>query len=199
MLVPLSNTLKGVANFTWPMILISVVILVSFRIAYLIKNRQRPILYKELLTLSFVIYILCLFQVVTFQDTTMVASNNFIPFKEISRYTFGSHLFLKNVLGNILLFLPFGFFASYYLEVKRPYIPLILTIISSLAIESVQMSIGRVFDIDDIILNITGGLVGYLLYSILAKIGSSMPRILKAEWFLNLISILLLIACITLI
>lgn len=199
MLVPLSNTLKGVANFTWPMILISVVILASFRIAYLIKNRQRPILYKELLMLSFVIYILCLFQVVTFQDATTVASNNFIPFKEILRYHLGSHLFLKNVLGNILLFFPFGFFASYYLEIKRPYIPLILTIIASLAIESVQMSIGRVFDIDDIILNITGGLVGYLLYSILTKIGSSMPHILKAEWFLNLVSILLLIACIKLI
>jgi len=199
MLNPISNTLKGVVNFTWPMIVISVVVLISLRLTDLIKNKKRFILYKELLSLCFIIYILCLFQVVTFQDTVNWSSNNFIPFKEISRYTFGSHLFLKNVLGNILLFLPFGFFASYYLEVKRPYIPLILTIISSLAIESVQMSIGRVFDIDDIILNITGGLVGYLLYSILAKIGSSMPRILKAEWFLNLISILLLIACITLI
>ncbi len=199
MLEPLSNTLKGVVNFTWPMILISVVILVSFRLAYIIKNKTNLILYKELLMLSFVIYILCLFQVVTFQDTTTIATNNFIPFKEISRYAIGSHQFLKNVLGNILLFFPFGFFCSYYLEVEKPYFPIILTIIASISIECVQTYIGRVFDIDDIMLNITGGILGYTIYFILSKIGNSLPKLFKAEWFLNLVSIILLIACITLI
>ena len=83
MLGPLSTTIQGVINFTWPMIIISMVIIISFRITYLIKNKQRLILYKELPMLICIVYILCLFQVVTFQDDVSWASNNFIPLKEI--------------------------------------------------------------------------------------------------------------------
>ncbi len=199
MLTPLSNTLKGVVNFTWPMIIISVVIIVSLRITYLLKNKTRFILYKELLALSFIIYILCLFQVVTFQDTVSWSSNNFIPFREMFRYHIGSRLFIKNVLGNVLLFLPFGFFCSYYLDVKKAYIPAILTLVASISIECVQMAIGRVFDIDDIMLNIAGGLLGYLMYYLIVRIGNSFPKVFQSEWFLNLLSIILLIGCFTLI
>lgn len=199
MLTPLSNTLKGVVNFTWPMIIISVVIIVSLRITYLLKNKTRFILYKELLALSFIIYILCLFQVVTFQDTVSWSSNNFIPFREMFRYHIGSRLFIKNVLGNVLLFLPFGFFCSYYLDVKKAYIPAILTLVASVSIECVQMAIGRVFDIDDIMLNIAGGLLGYLMYYLIVRIGNSFPKVFQSEWFLNLLSIILLIGCFTLI
>ena len=199
MLTPLSNTLKGVVNFTWPMIIISVVIIVSLRITYLLKNKTRFILYKELLALSFIIYILCLFQVVTFQDTVSWSSNNFIPFREMFRYHIGSRLFIKNVLGNVLLFLPFGFFCSYYLDVKKAYIPAILTLVASISIECVQMTIGRVFDIDDIMLNIAGGLLGYLMYYLIVRIGNSFPKVFQSAWFLNLLSIILLIGCFTLI
>lgn len=199
MLRPLSTTLKGVVHFTWPMIIISIVVIISLRVTYLIKNKERFVLYKELLALSFIIYILCLFQVVTFQDTVSWSTNNFIPFREILRYNIGSRLFIKNILGNMLLFLPFGFFVSYYLEIKKPYIPLLLTLIASTAIECVQMVIGRVFDIDDIFLNILGGVLGYVMYYILFKIGSSFPKVFHSEWFLNILSILLLFGCIMLI
>ena len=83
MLGPISNTIQGVVNFTWPMVIISTIVMVSFRICYLIRNEEKIVLYKELMMLVFGIYILCLFQVVTFQDDTSWASNNFIPFKEI--------------------------------------------------------------------------------------------------------------------
>ena len=199
MLGPLTNTIQDVVNFTWPMIIISIVILVSFRVTYLIKNKQRLVLYKELLMLSFVIYILCLFQVVTFQDDVTWSSNNFIPFKEIFRYNIGSRLFIKNVIGNMILFLPFGFFISYYLNVDNYKLTLLLTIIASISIEVVQMCIGRVFDIDDIILNIFGSMIGFIIYFNLNKLGEKLPNVLKTEWFLNIISIILLIGVITLI
>ena len=117
MLKPISSTLQGVISFTWPMIIISVIIMVSFRICYLIKSKQPLVIHKELSMLIFGIYILCLFQVVTFQDDTSWATNNFIPFKEIMRYNITSRLFFKNVLGNMIMFLPFGFFVSYYKSV----------------------------------------------------------------------------------
>ena len=194
-----TKTIQNVIDMTWPMILISIVIMVSLRVTYLIKNRKHLTLYKELLMLSFIIYILCLFQVVTFQDDVTWSSNNFIPFREIFRYRLGSRLFLKNVLGNVLLFMPFGFFASYYLNVEKPYVIFLLTAIASISIESVQMMIGRVFDVDDILLNICGGLLGYVVYQFSKSIGNKLPDFMKSEVFLNIVSVVVLLGIICLI
>ena len=195
----LSNTIQNVISFTWPMVIISMVVIISFRIAYLIQNKEKFVLYKDLTLLVFIVYILCLFQVVTFQDNVTWSSNNFIPFKEIFRYKITSRLFIKNVLGNMLLFLPFGFFVSFYLKVEDKKWPLFLTLITSLSIEIVQMVIGRVFDVDDIILNIIGGLAGYYLYHVLKMVSEGLPSFCRKEWFLNILSILLLIGLIVLI
>ena len=194
-----TKTIQGVIDMTWPMLLISVVVVVSLRITYLIKNREHFTLYQELLTLSFIIYILCLFQIVTFQDTVSWSSNNFIPFREIFRYHIGSRLFLKNVLGNVLLFMPFGFFSSYYLKFKKPWVILGLTLVTSFSIEVIQMSIGRVFDVDDILLNIVGGYLGYLIYYVISRIGDRAPDFFKNEIFLDAISIIILVGVIALI
>ena len=197
MLGRLTNTIQGVMDFTWPMLIISIVILVSFRICYIVKNKEELILYKELLGLSFIIYILCLFQVVTFQDNVSWATNNFIPFKEMFRYNIGSRLFVKNVLGNMLMFLPYGFFISYYLKNKKPGLTLMLTLIASFSIELVQMMIGRVFDIDDILLNLLGGFLGYIIYYLCGKISEKIPSVFKSELFLNIVSVIILVGIIT--
>ena len=193
----ISKTLQSVISFTWPVVVISTIIMVSFRLCYLIKNKQRLVLYKELSMLIFGIYILCLFQVVTFQDDSAWATNNFIPFKEIMRYRITSRLFFKNVLGNMIMFFPFGLFTSYYLKVKDLKLPVLLTIIASFSIECVQLSIGRVFDVDDIILNILGGITGFVLYVIVKKISERFPILWHKEWFLNTLSILVLIGLIS--
>lgn len=177
-------------------VFISVVIMVSTRLCYLINNNQKIVLYKELMMLIFAIYILCLFQVVTFQDDTYWASNNFIPFQEILRYNITSHLFWKNVIGNMLMFLPFGFFVSYYINVDKVHLPFMLVLVTSLAIEIVQMMIGRVFDVDDIILNLIGGILGYLIYKILKGIGKKLPDFCRSNWFLNTLMIIVLIGLI---
>lgn len=193
MLKPITNTLHGVISITWPMVLISCVVIVGLRISYLIKNKKKFVIYKELLSLSFLIYIMCLFQVVTFQDDVTWSSNNFVPFKEILRYNMGSRLFFKNVVGNMVMFLPYGFFISYYLDSKKLTGPFILTAITSFSIETVQLVIGRVFDVDDIILNMLGGTIGFYIYYIIDLFGGKFPKILKNEWFLNILSILLLV------
>lgn len=197
-MLSLSNTIQGVISYTWPMILISVVIIVSLRIAYLIKMKEKFIIYKELISLSFVIYILCLFQVVTFQDGVTWSTNNFIPFREILRYNMGSRLFFKNVIGNMLMFMPYGLFISFYLKNKKANLTLILTLVASFSIEVVQMVIGRVFDIDDIILNLLGGYLGYLIYYLFCKIWEKIPSVFKNELFLNIVSIFLLMIIIIL-
>lgn len=177
---------------TWPMIVIFTVILSSVRITYLIMKKEKLVLYKELTYLLFVIYILSLFYIVTFQDDNYGLSN-LIPFKEIFRYNISSRLFLKNIIGNILLYLPFGLFVTAYIDENKIYPTIILTFIASLSIELIQLAIGRVFDIDDIILNIVGGFLGAVIFIILDRLRSKLPSILNKEWFMNLVIILILL------
>lgn len=180
---------------TWPMIVIFTVILSSVRIAYLIIKKEKLVLYKELTCLLFVIYILSLFYIVTFQDDNF-GTSNFIPFKEIMRYNINSKLFIKNILGNILLYMPFGFFIAVYIDSKKIYPTIILTFITSLSVELVQLAIGRVFDIDDILLNLVGGILGAFVFIFLDKLRDKLPKIFNKEWFLNLIMIILLLSAI---
>jgi len=174
------------------MIVIFTIILSSVRITYLIINKEKFILYKELSSLLFIIYISSLFYIVTFQDDNYGISN-VIPFKEIFRYDIVFKAFFKNVIGNILLYMPFGLFVSAHLNNKKIFPTLFLTIIASLTIETVQLVIGRVFDVDDIILNVVGGTLGAYIFIILDKFRGKLPRILKQEWFMNLVVIILLL------
>lgn len=179
------------ARNIWPMVVLITVIVSSFRIAYLIKYNKKFVFHKELLSLIFMIYILCLYYVVTYQDVGY-GGINLVPFKEMFRYSFGSPKFIKNVIGNILMFLPFGFFVSYYLKANKVSYPFILTLIVSLTIELVQLRIGRIFDIDDIILNVVGGFCGFLIYIALSAIESRLPKFMKRDSFINFIFILIL-------
>jgi glycopeptide antibiotics resistance protein len=188
----MNNTIINIIDLTWPMVFISLAIAVSLRVTYLFKNKCELSIYKELLLLSFLIYILSLFQIVTFQDVSW-AGSNFVPLKEILRYQIGSNLFFKNVLGNMLMFIPYGFFISYFLKYKKIWSPLVLIFIASLAIEITQLLIGRVFDIDDLFLNILGGILGYLIYRLAQKIKNSLPSKIKVDMLLNIISVSIII------
>lgn len=192
MIRTIKNMITGFFPDVWPLIIIITVIACSLRMTYLIKNNQKFCFYKELFTLIFIIYVVCLFEVVTLQDNNYGLSN-FIPFKEMFRYEFGSRLFIKNIVGNILLFLPYGYFSSEYLKSNKISSPCILTLIISFTIELVQLNIGRTFDIDDIILNTIGGIIGYLLYRMIEKIKSKLPKFFKTEGFMNFFVVLILV------
>lgn len=195
----MGETIKNVIGFTWPMIFISIVIVVSLRLTYLYKNKKPLVIYKELLMLLFLVYALCLFQVVTFQDISGMGSNNFIPFKEIFRYNFGTRVFLKNILGNMLMFIPYGCFVSYSLKLEKPKSCFFLVLIASFSIEITQLVIGRVFDVDDILLNVMGGMIGYFCYRFLFIVWDKLPKICKKEWLLNIIVIIILMSLIFLV
>lgn len=183
--------LLDILSYTWPTIAMGVIIAVLLRVTYLITERKKIILHDELFKLCFLIYILCLFYVVTFQDVSW-SSHNFIPFKEILRYDFGTNLFYKNIFGNMLLFLPYGVFIAKYAKTDKLYVVLLLAFITSLSIEVIQFLIGRVFDIDDIILNILGCTFGFLLYRWFRKINDKLPEFFRSDIFWNIVSVILL-------
>lgn len=123
---------------------------------------------KDVISLFFIIYIVFLAYIVTSKQIIYFESN-FTPFQEILRYDFASPLFFKNIIGNILLFIPLGFLIAYKLNIKHFYSIILLSLYFSVCIESIQLIIGRVFDIDDILLNTIGGIIGYLIFQIFFK------------------------------
>lgn len=187
----IKDSIIKVFSETWPMIVLCTVIVSSLRIIYLVKNKEKMVFYRELMTLASIIYIMCLFYVVTFQDVN--TSSNFIPFNEMFRYQFGSPLFFKNVIGNMIMFLPYGFFITYYLKLNKVLYVGVLSVITSLTIELIQLNIGRIFDIDDIILNILGGMAGYYVYVLVTSLKIFIPKFLQKNFVYNIITFILLI------
>ncbi|WP_445491178.1 VanZ family protein [Niallia sp. 03133] len=98
-------------------------------------------------------------------------SYNFIPFKEIidewnTIDSFHLSLLTDNLIGNILAFMPMGFFIPLLLNKQLSFINmLMLSFLISCIIEFLQLifSIG-VCDINDTILNSIGGGTGYCFY-----------------------------------
>ena len=182
----------------WPMLTIFLVVIISIRLMYIHNSSEKFVFYKEFFNMLFIIYALILFQLLTNTEMNVSSGINIVPFTEILRYEVGSTQFYLNVIGNILVFLPFGYFVSSYIKATRVSHILLVTLITSFTIEFVQHYIGRSFDIDDILLNIMGGVLGHYLYILILKIGDMCPSVLQREWFLNLVSIILLVGLITL-
>lgn len=176
----------------WPMLFIFVTMIVTLRLAYIFSEKRKFVFYKELLGLGFLIYVLSLFYAVTFQDVTW-SSSNFRPFQEILRYELWSPRFMKNVLGNIIVFIPYGFYVSYLLKLTKKRYILLLSIITSLTIEITQLAIGRVFDIDDLMLNVIGGLFGYFVYRLMHNTKEKLPRVFRNDFFYNIVVMILLL------
>ena len=179
---------------SWPSLLVLIIIFIIMRATIFFKGESRRfVLHEELFDLLFLIYLLVLFQLVTSQDIQAYNGTNLMPFREILRYDVGTSGFYKQVIGNILLFIPFGYFVSSYCKIKGLGTITLVSFLSSLTIEIVQKYINRSFDVDDIILNVVGGILGFLLYIALSAIRNHLPKFLKHDWFLNLISIILIV------
>ncbi len=189
----MDTAIRSVIKMSWPTLVIVMTIVVILRVTYIMTSDKRKFcLYEEIFELLFLAYLVLLFQLVTSQDLPG-GGVNLMPFKEILRYEVGSRAFYKQVFGNILLFIPLGYFATSYCKIKGLGTITLVSLLSSLTIEVTQHYIGRVFDIDDIILNVVGGIVGFLLYTALNAIRTHMPKFLQRDWFFNLLSILVLV------
>ena len=68
-----------------------------------------------------------------------------------------------------------------------------MVLLVSASVEVIQLLIGRIFDIDDIILNVIGGLFGFYIYKFFNVINEHLPSILKNPIVYN-IMILLVVA-----
>ncbi len=191
-LSPFYDTFYWAIKETWPMLTLFVVIMAVLKITRVIINHDKFVFYKEFYSLLFSIYIILLYFLLLSTENAS-SGMNFIPFQEMTRYAIGSKAFFYNVVGNIVLFVPFGYFVSDYLKAKRvPHI-LVVSIIISLTAELIQYKIGRAFDVDDIILNVIGSIIGFMGYISVRAIRLHLPKFLQNNVFYNIIAIIILI------
>ena len=139
-------------------------------------------LLKYLVHITFIVYLYLLFIVLfdrpsgTEKLPIMVYlsySVNLIPFKTIIEYTLalfdgsmGIGTAIDNLSANLLVFMPMGIYLPYYfrnkLTLKQCFLILIGMVFS---VEILQLILRKgTFDIDDIILNVLGGMIGYLIF-----------------------------------
>lgn len=97
--------------------------------------------------------------------------NMLTPFQEIRRaLDHMSYWGLFMLLGNIIMFIPIGFFPALLWRRWRWWKSLLAGFCSSFTIEFIQFFIGRSTDIDDVILNTAGALAGFWLFCLLRAV-----------------------------
>jgi glycopeptide antibiotics resistance protein len=108
-----------------------------------------------------------------------VVNDNLVPFHTLQIYlgNLGSEFWMRNLLGNLALLFPLGLLGPIALPgLDRWWRNAHVALLYSLAIELIQLAVpDRSADIDDVIVNLAGALLGYGFLSASRVIGRS-PR-----------------------
>lgn len=148
-----------------------ITLLINNRSGYKLDNRRKIV--------SYLTYVGLVMTLIGMALVTMLPSNNpekvtsFIPFLSIiETWEYATtRAIINSLLMNIILFVPFGFFV--YLLIRRAFLTVLLAFMASISIEFLQyvLPIGRISNVDDVILNTVGGIVGMVSGTIFAKFG----------------------------
>ena len=95
---------------------------------------------------------------------------NLVLFKEIKRFwqyreQLGAYAMFTNLFGNVLIFVPFGFFMPMASKYRSFFSAVFYSFVLSFCVETFQL-IAKVgsFDVDDLLLNTIGGFAGYIIF-----------------------------------
>ncbi len=157
----------------------------------MIKNTTRN---QKLGWVLFIAYLALLVYFLFFAESFGRASENreyaynLELFKEIKRFyvyreQLGVKAFILNVVGNVVAFMPCGFFLPIVSRRGRKwYNAVMLCFCLSLCVETAQLiwKVGS-FDVDDLLLNTLGGALGYLVNRIIQRIRIRRKRNAKGK------------------
>ncbi len=141
------------------------------------RNRKKVVRGLEILLFAAYLAIMCYFlffaETMGRTFTEREYHYNLMPLKEIRRFwvyrqSLGFWSVLLNLVGNVVVFIPFGvFLPRLFQKCRRFFVTTLFCFEFSLCIELIQLiwKVGS-FDVDDILLNTLGGILGYLLYRI---------------------------------
>lgn len=156
-------------------------IIISFPIYLILLFFIRKYSFKKIFLISaFYFYIIFLIWITFFpiplHQVLYDLENNFIPLSSIFQLvsTNNFNIIIKQIIGNIVLFIPLWFFVSILIKDFKKALFLIFSL--SLSIEIIQQLIWiliwfnyRVFDVDDIFLNLVWGVIGVLVWKMIRK------------------------------
>lgn len=93
---------------------------------------------------------------------------NLHPFIWITEtYEMGFRRMIQQLVLNIGMYVPYGLLLPMvFKKLRNISIHLVVVFLTTLSIETMQYIIGRSADIDDVIMNFLGGLLGYFLFKI---------------------------------
>lgn len=170
----ISYTIKFSITETFILVMIQMIGLLGY--AYgarnTVKNQHRML--KTIHIAAFIIYLINLYYQLFFSPSLRRTVNtvNLIPFRTILLYinAYKMHsLPLKNIflniVGNMMLFMPYGYFIYVLFKKFRSFIPytlLFLFMICGVEVIQYIANVGTA-DIDDVILNMSGILIFYIL------------------------------------
>ncbi len=151
---------------------------VVIRIAYLILqgkwNHKKEISYFiGMLYLNFVIALTMTPLELTMDRVSIAERIQLVPFDTVTRYwPLDGEYSLYNIIGNLILMIPILPVLRYCFDVKSIKKAFFFTIFFTLSIEVLQLffTTARAFDVDDIILNITGFCISAVIWWLLQKV-----------------------------
>lgn len=165
-------------------VLILVAIWIIFRISVIRKSKDNNII-REVFINVFFIYFLILINLTICKGSVLEIgfegnrNINYIPLIETIRMFTNNYMGIGNtfynVIGNIVLFVPLGFLIPLLFKNKNSVLNIVIYgFITSLIIELIQLVTAyNITDIDDIIFNTLGAILGFLafnsFYSIIKK------------------------------
>lgn len=139
-------------------------------------------------------YLPLLFYALFFKEINNRAATegiNLVPFSTImSNITGITHVHsgaaFMNILANIFLFVPLGFYSEVLWGKRKVKIRIAILVLIPIIVELVQFAFSLgIFDVDDIILNAFGGLLGILVIKVLEKSYCIVKKDDTARLFLN--------------
>jgi len=148
---------------------IFIIILLYLPYLFVFKKDTAGIVRKTSYLLCFLsLYLVVFATVILFNlpfDFNQEHSLNYIPFERFNQATNISKTIFTEIVPNILLFIPLGFFIPTAFRKTRRILKTSLIILSvTFCVEFFQYFIERKCDIDDIITNMLGGIIGYGLF-----------------------------------
>ena len=124
------------------------------------------------LYIIFLVYFLCFSEWYGRTGTVEEYRYNLVLFKEIRRFIeYREELGAFAVFANILIFVPYGFFISVASHSRGFLKTVFYSFVLCFGVEIFQLftRVGS-FDVDDILLNTLGGVLGYILFMICNRI-----------------------------
>ena len=186
-----SGSILGYFLQAVPITIVVGIVYLILRLVFLKRKNRRIVWLSEIMRLLFVCYLtgLCSLVILPANFWLHVYDGiffgwweyigTFFKFGEINLiptivkclsgdYSLGS--WVKEMLvGNIIMFIPFGFFLPFVVEKLNRKKALIISLVVPLVVESLQLFVSRSFDIDDLICNFLGIIIGFIIAGMIKK------------------------------